>query len=86
MKKYEKVEIKWLDSRRGGNWTTVEHAKTLSVSEVTSIGFLITDNHEKIVLASDIAEKHIGNVTVIPRMSVIDGAHILTRIPITTKA
>ncbi len=61
--------IKWRDSRMF--ITQCERDDDFSVCEITSVGFVIEEDNDKIVLAGDLVDDDLRRVIVIPKENII---------------
>ena len=76
------VEVEWMDTAQEGGWRTLEENAARLPDRIVSVGYLITDEDDRIViLQSRQIEGDLGaDTTVIPRACVV-GTHLLSRLP-----
>ena len=70
-------EIKWLDAyEMESGWQTLEDALKITPPEVSSVGYVLKETKEYIILAADIGsdkmDNDVGRVTVIPGQWVLE--------------
>ncbi len=69
MKDFPLWRVEWIDSTNRGGWQ--EAGKDLDLSKCITVGFLVKDNDERVVIASSIDDNdEIANLTAIPRQVV----------------
>ena len=78
----ELYEIKWLDAyEMESGWLPVEDALAVRPSPMRSVGYVLKETKEYIILAADIGsnqiDKDVGRVTVIPGQWIVDKKIIL---------
>lgn len=61
--------IKWRDSQMF--LTQIENVPPWEVSEITSVGFVLDEDDDRIVLAGDMVGKDVRRVIVIPKENII---------------
>lgn len=69
----KKVEVSWVDSNFGGNgWLPIAVAKDLPLSRCISIGFLVYEDDEKIILTTshEQDEDACAGIMVIPKVCI----------------
>ena len=75
-------EIKWLDAyEMESGWLDLEDALKIKPPEVRSVGYVLKETKEYIILAGDLGsdqiDKDVGRVTVIPGQWIVDKKIIL---------
>jgi len=66
------VLVEWLDSCSPvRKWQDPDAMKTYTVAQCRSVGWIISESKERIVLASSVAPDEVGEVTAIPRSCVV---------------
>jgi hypothetical protein len=72
-RKHWRVEVEWLDSTiLELGWYDIKDALTKrTVTICTSVGFVLADDDEGVVLAGSVHGKQAAGVVVIPRQSII---------------
>ena len=80
--RYELYEIKWLDAyEMESGWLDLEDALKIKPPEVRSVGYVLKETKEYIILAGDLGsdqiDKDVGRVTVIPGQWIVDKKIIL---------
>ena len=75
-------EIRWLDAyEMESGWQTLEDALKITPPEVSSVGYVLKETKEYIILAADIGsdkmDNDVGRVTVIPGQWIVDKKIIL---------
>jgi len=70
-------EIKWLDAyEMESGWQTLEDALKITPPEVSSVGYVLKETKEYIILAADIGsdkmDNDVGRVTVIPGQWILE--------------
>ena len=70
-------EVKWLDAyEMESGWQTLEDALKVTPPEVSSVGYVLKETKEYIILAADIGsdkmDNDVGRVTVIPGQWIVD--------------
>lgn len=70
-------EIKWLDAyEMESGWQTLEDALKIKPPEVSSVGYVLKETQEYIILAADIGsdkmDNDVGRVTVIPGQWIVE--------------
>jgi hypothetical protein len=70
-------EIKWLDAyEMESGWQTLEDALKITPPEVSSVGYVLKETKEYIILAADIGsdkmDNDVGRVTVIPGQWIVE--------------
>ena len=78
----ELYEIRWLDAyEMESGWLDLEEALKIKPPEVRSVGYVLKETKEYIILAADIGsnqiDKDVGRVTVIPGQWIVDKKIIL---------
>ena len=78
----ELYEIRWLDAyEMESGWLDLEDALKIKPPEVRSVGYVLKETKEYIILAADIGsnqiDKDVGRVTVIPGQWIVDKKIIL---------
>jgi len=78
----ELYEIRWLDAyEMESGWLDLEEALKVRPPEVRSVGYVLKETKEYIILAGDIGsnqiDKDVGRVTVIPGQWIVDKKIIL---------
>jgi hypothetical protein len=79
---HELYEIKWLDAyEMESGWLDLEDALKIKPPEVRSVGYVLKETKEYIILAADIGsdkiDQDVGRVTVIPGQWIVDKKIIL---------
>ena len=68
---YDKVVVEWLDAyEMESGWQTIEEAKKIKPPQVFSMGYVLKETKEFIILCADIGregDSDCGRVTVIPK-------------------
>ena len=65
------VEVTWVDSRMSEkSWHCEDEAKCWEVSNCRSVGFLLADDEEKIVLAMCWGDANVNGVLAIPKVCI----------------
>ena len=75
-------EIRWLDAyEMESGWHSIEDALKITPPEVCSVGYVLKETEEYILLAADIGsdkmDNDVGRVTVIPGQWIVDKKIIL---------
>ena len=78
----ELYEIRWLDAyEMESGWLDLEEALKIKPPEVRSVGYVLKETKDYIILAADIGsnqiDKDVGRVTVIPGQWIVDKKVIL---------
>lgn len=73
----ELYEVKWLDAyEMESGWQTLEDALKITPPEVSSVGYVLKETKEYIILAADIGsdkmDNDVGRVTVIPGQWILE--------------
>jgi hypothetical protein len=74
MKRYRKATVVWEDSRLlGSEWQSVKSAlRQRKTTRAVSIGFVLADDEEGVVLAANRIAGDVAGVTIIPRRAIVD--------------
>lgn len=66
----KKVEISWLDSKNYAGWHTKD--TLVKPSLIQTLGFLVSEDEDAVVVCSCYSLDHYANIIVIPRCSILD--------------
>lgn len=75
MKKKDAIEVhvvKWRDACSGSGWETLEHASKTELAIVTTVGILLADEENRIIITSSIAPYGALAAIAIPHENIID--------------
>jgi hypothetical protein len=74
MKRYRKATVVWEDSRLlGSEWQSVKSAlRQRRTTRAVSVGFVLADDEQGVVLAANRLAGDVAGVTVIPRRAIVD--------------
>lgn len=72
MTDYPLIVVEWVDScgLKGGHWGSTEDAKQLTPSDCRSVGWLINETDDAIVLAAHVTPHHVSGEMCIPKVAV----------------
>lgn len=78
MKEVLPAQITWLDSSTHGGWHHAHEAENAQPQECVTIGFILEDTDDRVVVAQSICEAigHIGNILVIPGSLITNIVHL----------
>ena len=72
-KEYKMVRVKWTDSVSYSTWMTFQEAKELKASRnMFSVGYLLKEDDDSIVVAANKGKWNVSHTTVIPKEAIID--------------
>lgn len=65
------VKVEWLDSRMYmGVWQEKKCAKTLSLSQCSSVGYLLSKDKEKVLIVTSCGDGNVQGTLAIPRKAI----------------
>ena len=67
MKKHPVVLIDWIDAKQGGDWAVQDDVDKMKPEPSKSVGFLVRDDDEAVVVAQTQNTDHLGDCLIIPR-------------------
>jgi len=76
----KRVMVTWWDAcsrLTESRWSSLEDIRELSPAKATSVGFLIADEPDYLIVAAHLAEINAGGEVCIPRMCVVSIAELV---------
>ena len=67
----QKVELEWLDTTANDEWNTIEDCKQKELTLVKTIGYLLRETDEKVVVCHSYTDDDDADCTVIPKSIII---------------
>ena len=67
----EKIYVKWLDSSGYNGWVD-KHEFSDDLQEIKTVGFLVSEHEDRIVVCSHISDHTLGSPIVIPKFAIIE--------------
>ena len=72
MQEYPSAIVTWVDSVSHSGWHSEEEIQTFTIhNNMKSVGFLVKDVDDLIVISSNKGHYNYGNSTVIPRVAIL---------------
>ncbi len=66
------VSVKWIDSRMDDCWQGAEEAKGFNPELACSVGFLLCEDEEKVVLVQTFGKDNVQGLIAIPKVCIKD--------------
>ena len=65
------VKVVWVDSSDCGSWLTLDQINNMSLHDnMVSVGFLVRNDPDFIIVSANIGNEHFGATTLIPRVAI----------------